>query len=415
MPYRLLKVLGWIFGSFVLLGVLASGFAFGGSSTGVPLILFVVILGGWFVYVYFRYRFVRQEEIVQVLAAAAEAHLPLVPALRAYVRDRPTESQWGWWDVTLMFAFPQGYWLMHQRHVFERRAADIADLLEAGHSLPEAMRAVRGAAPYDVTVAATVGEHIGKLPESLRRADRERLVGVWLEVVPRLTYPLALLFFIVGITTFFMIQIMPRFRKIFSDFGYDLPRITTHLIDVWNGTQEWHAAIAAVLGVCTIALAVLIASPTLRWSMPIIGRVYRWDVQGLVLRMLSLLVEAGKTLPDSVGLLADSHDFPEVVQSRLSRAQDRITAGEPLAESLSSSGLMPKSMISLVHSAERANTLPWALRELGEMLAGRATRVVRRITMVVAPALVLIVGSLVAFLVLAMFMPLIDLITSLAP
>ena len=81
MPFRLLKVLGWIFGTLLLLGVLVSGFAFGGSAIGVPLILFIAIVAGWFVYVFFRYRFVRQEEIVQVLAAAAEAKLPLVPAL----------------------------------------------------------------------------------------------------------------------------------------------------------------------------------------------------------------------------------------------------------------------------------------------------------------------------------------------
>jgi type II secretory pathway component PulF len=55
------------------------------------------------------------------------------------------------------------------------------------------------------------------------------------------------------------------------------------------------------------------------------------------------------------------------------------------------------------------------LRELGEMLAGRATRVVRRISLIVAPALVLLVGAVVAFIVLAMFMPLIDLITRMSP
>jgi type II secretory pathway component PulF len=415
MPYRILKVLAWILGTLVFLGILVSGFAFGGSAIGVPLILFIVIVAGWFVYVFFRYRFVRQEEIVQVLSAAAEAKLPLAPALRAYVRDRPMESQWGWWDVTLMFAFPPGYWLAHQRHVFERRAGDIADLLEAGHSLPEALREVRGAAHYDVTVAATVGEEIGQLPESLRRADRERLVGVWLEVVPRLAYPLALMFFILGITTFFMMQIMPRLRKIFHDFNYELPPITSALIDVWNGTQDWHWIIAAVLAGLAVLLAILIASPTVRWYLPICGRVYRWDVQGLILRMLSLLVEAGRTLPESLGLLADNSDFPAIVQVRLSAARVRINRGEPLAESLHGAGLLPGSMIPLLHSAERANTLPWALRELGEMLAGRANRVVRRVSLIVAPALVLVVGSVVAFIVLAMFMPLIDLLTRLSP
>jgi len=269
-----------------------------------------MVVVGWLLYVYFRYRFVRQDELVQVLATAADANLPLIPAIRAYVRDRPAEGQWGWWDVTLLFAFPPAYWLMHQRHTFDSRAADIADALEDGQSLHEALRSVPGAAPIDVTVAASVGEATGRLSECLRRSDRERLTGVWLEIIPRLAYPLALLFFVVGIASFFMAQIMPRIERIFIDFKQPLPDMTVHLNTAWSRASNWWIVVAGAFAAIIGILSLLITSPTIRWHFPFVGRLYRWEVQGLILRMLGALVGAGRPVPESLGRLADAADFP---------------------------------------------------------------------------------------------------------
>jgi type IV pilus assembly protein PilC len=414
MSARFVKVLGWIVGSMLVLGVIGFGIFEGGVSIGVPFVLFFIVAIGWLTYVYFRYRFVRQDELVQVLAGAADANVPLIPAIRAYVRDRPSEGQWGWWDVTLLFAFPPGYWLMHQRHTFDRRAADVADALEDGQSLHEALRSVRGAAPSDVVVAASVGETTGRLSECLRRSDRDRLAGVWIEIIPRLAYPLALLIFVVGIATYFMSNIMPRINKIFDDFKQPLPDTTVYLNAAWAHLSEWWMVIAVVCGAVLGLLALVIASPRIRWHLPLIGRAYRWEVQGLILRMLGELVAAGRPFPESFARLAETADFPPVVRGRIDAARRAIERGDSMADSMYRAGLLPASMAPLVRAAQRAHTLPWALSELGEMLAGRATRMVRRVSLVLSPMMVLGVGTIVGFIVLAMFLPLIQLLTRLS-
>jgi len=411
---KLLNILAGVSIAFAVLAIVGFGLFFAAGAIGVPLLLFVVIVCGWLGYVYFRYRFTRQEELLQLLAAASEANLPLVPALRAYVRDRPTEGQWGWWDVAFLFAFPPAYWLMHQRYSWDRRAADVADALEEGASLPEALRSVPGAAPYNLAVAAAVGESTGRLPECLRRADRERLVGVWLDVIPRLAYPIALVLFISGVTTFFMVQVMPRIKKIFDDFHKPLPNFTVGLIETSMIIEDWWLAIAGGIAAIVLLIALLIVSPAFRWYLPFFSRLYRWEIQGLVLRMLSPLTAAGRPIPESLLRLADAPDFPTVVQNRLRDAHGRIERGDGLAESLHRAGLLPRSMMPLVRAAERVNTLPWALAELGEVQAGRASRVVRRTTLVVSIIMVIAVGTVVAGVVLAMFLPLIQLLTSLS-
>src|SRR5204862_8299845 len=136
----------------------------------------------------------------------------------------------------------------------------------------------------------------------LRRADRERLAGAWLEVVPRLVYPLVLLVFVGGITAFLMVIVMPRLRRIFDDFGEPLPTVTVRLIDVSSDVSDHLAVAVLAIPAAMLLASVLIASPAVRWYVPLLGRLYRWEVQGLVLRMLGALVEVGRPAPEALGL-----------------------------------------------------------------------------------------------------------------
>lgn len=141
---------------------------------------------------------------------------------------------------------------------------------------------------------------------------------------------------------------------------------------------------------------------------------YRSGVQSEVLRSLGQLLAAGRTVPQALQFLAYSDDLPGVVQGKLGLALAATERGEPLDAALNGAGLLPSNMVPLVRSAQRVQTLPWALGELGESLSGKAFRVVRKLTLVVAPLLIIAVGAVVAFVALAMFMPLIQLLTRLS-
>jgi type II secretory pathway component PulF len=239
-------------------------------------------------------------------------------------------------------------------------------------------------------------------------------------------------------------------KRIFADFGEPLPAATQRLIDAWDGvieacTSGIQAAttfaagvlpesvvedpdvgavfvtttavgvpVMAVLAAVILLAAVLIVSPTVRWYLPVFGRLYRWEVQGVVLRMLGALLDAGRPVPEALGLLGEAGDLPGVAQRRLRKARRVVERGEPLATALRRANLLPASMAPLVQTSERTRTLPWALTELGELLAGRAIRMARRVSLVVGPALVIAVGVLVGFIVVGTFMPLIQLLTRLA-
>ncbi|HEY1381183.1 MAG TPA: hypothetical protein VGF55_30565, partial [Gemmataceae bacterium] len=328
-----------------------------------PLLLALMLPVGWLLYAHRRYRQARQDELLQVIATAAESGLPLAPAVRAYLHDRPRDGRAAW-DALLLFVFPPGYLVWTQRRTFDDRVARLSALLAAGAPLPEALKVVRGVAPGEVKIAAEVGETTGRLAACLRRADRDRLAGVWLEVLPRILYPFLVLLAVGGVATFLALFVMPKFQKIFADLGQTPPPVTTRLIELTDSVTSLDIdddmiATASMVVFGLIGLIALIAvSPFIRWHLPVIGRLFRWETQGLVLRMLAALFDAGWPAPKALGLLAGSAAVPGVVRRRLVRAQQATARGEPLPDALSRAGLLPAGMAPLVAASEKTRTLP---------------------------------------------------------
>jgi type IV pilus assembly protein PilC len=389
--------------------------------TGSGVFLFVASLSLPFcllVYVYRRYRQGRQEEIFQILTTAVESNMPLGPALQAYLFDRPADGRI-FWDAALVLLCPPGYPLWTQRRTFDDRVAHLSQLLAAGAPLPQALRLVRGVAPREVTVAADVGDSTGRLATCLRRVDRERLAGAWLEIAPRIIYPLLLFLFVTYLITFLGIYVVPKFKRIFDDFGMQLPYVTQIVLDgtiaLGNHVDPEFLGVIFLGLLALLGLAgLLLFSRSVRWHLPFIGRLFRWEDQGLVLRMLGLLFEAGRPTTEAIGLLTDAPDVPRILRRRLRRSGEMIHRGQSLAVALHGSGLLPTAMGPMVSAAERAHTLPFALTELGELLAGRSVRYARRASYILAPLLVLGIGLLVLTIALGVLMPLIMILTNLA-
>jgi type II secretory pathway component PulF len=366
-------------------------------------------------FAYLHYHQARQEEFLQLLTTAVESEAPLAPALWSYLSDRPHGPVREFWvAVLLFFVIPGYYWVWHRRHSFDHKVARVACLLEDGWPLSAALRAVPGVASADTLLAVSVGESTGRLALCLRGSAGGRLAAVWLEVLPRLLYPLVLLFVLSGVVSFWMLFILPRLQRIFADFGDPLPGLTRRVADFGSGLGDLWGEVMAALGAGVVFALLVPFSSAVLWHVPGFGRVYRMHVRSRVLKMLSVLLEAGRPVPQALDLLAGSGAFSQTARQRLAVACRAVKAGEPLADSLRQGGLLQPAMIPLVQAAERMRNVPWVLAELGESLANRAARLLRRISLVFLPASVLAVGLLIGFIVLGMFMPLVDLVTRLS-
>jgi type IV pilus assembly protein PilC len=416
---RLWRIVALVWGGIALAVVLTAAvlslqLGFG----GLLVLLILVAAYGWMLFAFVHYRQCRQEEFLQVLTAAAEAQAPLAPALRAYLRDRPHGGLRAFWvALLLLFVVPGYYWLWYRRYSYDRKMERVAGLLEAGWSLPEALRMVPGVASRETRLAAALGQDTGRLAgclRALRSPVRSRLATLWLEVVPRIAYPLFLLVVVNGVLTFWMLYLAPRYQRIFKDFNMPLPVETERTLALGEVAMQYSWILTVAVPVLAAVLLVLLLSPTLRWYFPLVGRLYRAYVRTQVLQGLSYLLQLGQPAPAAVGVLADSGCFVGGARRRLRALRRRLERGEPLADSLRRENGLPRAMVPLLHSAERAGNLPWALGELADVLAGRLARRVQRLGLALFPVPVVGIGVVVGVIVVGLFVPLITIINGLS-
>jgi type II secretory pathway component PulF len=380
---------------------------------GFLILLLVLLAYGWLLLACLHYRRSRQEEFLHLLVTAVESGVPLTGALRAYVEDRPHGTTREVWVAVLLFLMLPGYyWFWHRRHSFDRRVLDVAEDLEEGKPLSEALQETPQVVAAEVRLAVAVGEYTGRLAPCLRAATGARLFSVSLETLPRFLYPLLLLFILSVMFGFWLIYLLPRMERIFHDFQEPLPGITARLAEFGHTDRPEIFMLALFL---LPPLAVGLASVSvIRWHLPVVGRLYRMHTQSRVLRALSVMLDAGAPLPAALDLLAGSEHFARAPRNRLKKVRDAVEQGQPLAEGLRRGGLLRPAMAPLVQAAERARNLPWALAELADLLAGRAVRLLQRISQVVFPTSVVAIGALVGVVVGAMFMPLVALMMRLS-
>jgi type IV pilus assembly protein PilC len=377
-----------------------------------PGIFVLALVYGWVAFAFLHYRNGRQDELLRLIVTAVKSGTPLPPAIRSYLADRPHGTTREFWVALGQFiVLPGYYWLWHRRHQFDRKVARVADHLEQGLSLSAALRAEPGVAAQETIVAAAVGESTNRLATCLERAHRTSLGPVWVEVVARLSYPLTLLLFIAPMLVFWMVFIGPKMRKIFADFQVPLPSMTANIILF----SHWFlSAYALYFLAFVIVITFLVSSPEVRWWTPGLGHWDRAQIQSRVLGLLSVIVETGKPIPDGIRTLIDWGHFSSIAQRRLKLAWHHVEAGGDWVPGLSRYGLLPRAMVPLLQTAEHAHELPWALADLADLLAERTVQSLRRASIVLGPILLLGIGAFVGYMVVGMFIPLVELINQLS-
>lgn len=378
-------------------------------------VLALGLLYGWMVTAFIHYRLGRQDEFLHLLATVVSSGTPLAPALWAYLGDRP-QTPWRqtWVFFLLLFVVPGFYWFRHRRHNYDSKVARVAHRLDSGYALSEALADIRGVVPAEAVLAAAIGEATGRLGQCLRGAAQPRLGIVWVELLPRLVYPIVLLLFLVNILILWFLLIVPRMEMIFREFGTVLPAATEQVMDL--GSLATAYALALVLNVFFLIGLVIafVFSSYLRWYFPGVGRLYQQHVQGRVLQLLSIVLATQKPIPQAVDFLVQEDYGPALVRNRLRTLRHRIEQGHDLADALHGCGLLPGSMVPLVHSAQRVGNLPWALAELGQARTNRLLRILSLGSTLLSPVVILAIGLLVGFIVKGMFLPLVKLLEVMA-
>jgi type II secretory pathway component PulF len=264
------------------------------------------------------------------------------------------------------------------------------------------------------------GESSGSLVEVLRRMAHhfQQFAEVQAKFASALIYPAIVICFGVFLVGFFMFGMMPQFTKIFRDFTVPLPLPTRMLM----GLSAFLIHFWWLLGLLILVAIILFkrfqasqegARKLDEWMMsaPIFGKVVKLNLFGQFSRTLGTLLQNG--VPVLMALkITEQVLSNRLLKEAIAKTREAVTDGKTLAQPMAKSGVFPQLMIDLVRIGEETGDVPGALNNLADTYEGELQIGLRVMTQLIEPALILVMGAVVAFLLLSIFLPLFRLVSA---
>lgn len=297
------------------------------------------------------------------------------------------------------------------------RLRQLAVYLKAGRPLGVALERVPGLLPRWVVSAIRIGDETGTLGEVLNECattqlnwmkERFRTGSIGSLLIYLACYPWVIL----APVSFMTYYIVPKYKAIFEGFGAELPGVTDAFI---RSCDTWLVGMWLVSPFLFLATLILLRFDHSGWrnlrSGLFRGFYPRYDASP-IMRHLARMIEKGKTLPDSLLAIANSYHRPTVATS-VAEVYVETESGGDCWKSLLKRGFLSRRDLALIEAAQRSGNLPWALREIADVREKRYLFRVDTLVQLFRPVPIIAVGLLVAWVCIAMFLPVIKLVNDL--
>ena len=268
------------------------------------------------------------------------------------------------------------------------------------------------------------GEVGGVLEETLGRLSTflEEDLKLKRKVKAAMTYPVIVviisLAIVIGLVTF----IVPKFLQLFSDFGLKLPAITQLLVTVSHFLTNWINDIICVgtIAVLFVAINRFKATKTGKFyydkvmmKLPVVGPLNREVALARFARTFGTLLTSGVPILQALETVAGALDNA-IMGAALLDARNAIREGERIAEPLQRSKLFPSMVLQMITIGEETGSLDGMLTKVAEFYESEVDAKVESLTAALEPIMIVFLGGIVGFIVVAMFSPLVALIDGLS-
>ncbi|RQW43784.1 type II secretion system inner membrane protein GspF [Novosphingobium sp. LASN5T] len=307
------------------------------------------------------------------------------------------------------------------RQTEQPRARAILSSVHAGvvEGLPlaEAMRREEPSFPPVYRAMVAAGENSGTLPAIANRlADLlERQAQVRGRIVAALAYPVVLSLVALLVVTGLMISVVPRVVEQFDNASRQLPLLTRVVIAVSQFLAQWWWALLIVVALAAFGFARALRRPAFRYRcdslllrLPFAGRLLR-DVHAAGLaRTLATMIEAKLPLVDGLKL-ATRTVRNTVHRQALEAITEKVRAGGSLSTALREAETFPPLLVYLAASGEAAGQLGPMLERAAEYLEREFESFTSAAMALLEPAIIVVMGALVALIILAILLPILQL------
>jgi type IV pilus assembly protein PilC len=296
----------------------------------------------------------------------------------------------------------------------------VADEVEGGGTLSDAMSKYPKAFDKLYVNMIAAGEAGGVLDLILARlADfMEKAAKLKKKVIGAMIYPVVVISIAVGIVSMIMIVVIPKFEDIFRDFKLDLPTPTKILLYTsrWFANDYGWAYLLAAPFVITGLIKLIKLSEGGRYGIdvvklkvPILGAILSKTSIARFTRTLGTLISAGVPILDAINITKETSGN-EVFARALVKVHDAIREGESMADPLRATKVCDAIVVNMIDVGEETGDLDKMLLKVADNYDADVDVLVASLISILEPVMVVVLGVIVGFIVIALFMPMISLI-----
>jgi len=234
-------------------------------------------------------------------------------------------------------------------------------------------------------------------------------------VLVSLMYPAVLIVLVIGLMIFLVTYVVPTFAGLYSSMNANLPTITQYLIAVGTTARSYIlVAFGALVGLIFVFRWWVRREQSretvdrIKLRLPIAGDIWLKYQVAQLSRILSTLLVGGIPLVQSMETAADSLGTP-LLKRAVEAAGKMVREGQPLSGSLKASKMFPPLAIDMIEVGESTGALPAMLNSVAEFFEEDVNTRMTAVLSLVEPAIMIVMGSFVAFVLIALYLPIFSL------
>ncbi len=322
--------------------------------------------------------------------------------------------------------------LLRSLNVLERQERDkllkktinkIADSVQSGSTFSDAL-ALHPRVFNDLYVnMVKAGEVGGVLELVLTRLSefQEKAAKIKNKIISAMVYPLIVMTMAVGILCFLLVFIVPKFETIFHEMLGDkpLPPVTRFVIGA-SGLVKDHGLVVLGVVVAVVTLYKFLGRTrrgrfvidSFKLRMPLFGNLNRKSTISRFARTLGTLVTSGVPILQALNITRETAGNAAIAAA-ISQVHDSVKEGESIVQPLEASRAFPPMVVSMIDVGEETGKLPEMLLKIADVYDDEVDNAVAALTSMLEPIMIVFLAVIVGTIVLALFTPLISIITGL--
>jgi type IV pilus assembly protein PilC len=232
------------------------------------------------------------------------------------------------------------------------------------------------------------------------------------KIITALSYPAILVSVALGVLTYFIVSIIPKFALTFADFNMELPFLTRMIINISNLLSGNIVAIMVAIVLFVIFFRIYISTDAGRLTynrftlrLPVFGKFIRNVQFERLLTTMATLIKSGVSILTVITVLEEGFSKNLVIKRALKNIRQDVASGKSISVSFKNTKVFPNMITEMMWMGEESGKLPDIINILSKFYVEKINQFIARFSSLIDPILILFVGGVIGTVIISLFLP----------